>query len=118
MAHAPSWLVDLSVGIVSGLTVHLVVASTKFAFKVIEQTITLLRKRQKLETDTISGLYVDLEEILGDFLEKYRELAKKAPVISRWGFFLQVVFDSFGLMKAIILLCLYRLFGVLITPRA
>lgn len=56
------------------------------------------------------GVYADLEEILGDFLEKYRHLPQRKSLPSRGGFFVSFFIDIFGLLWVLLGLGFQHLF--------
>jgi len=111
--HIDSWLLKVLVGLVSGLLVQLSVFLVKNAYKLIQKVIKLAQegqKVQKVQQVDLLNSYVDLEELLGDFLEKYRGLLQKTPPLSRWEFFYAMVADVIGLVKGLVEIAVKRFF--------
>ncbi|MEQ8755824.1 MAG: hypothetical protein RID09_20250 [Coleofasciculus sp. G1-WW12-02] len=79
--------------------------------------VWLIRKSRQLQGDTEATssaprpcTSADLEELLGDFLEKYRDFQNRTPAPSKWEFLLEMVPDMVGLSKAILMMAVERMF--------
>jgi hypothetical protein len=87
-------------------TAFLIFLGKKF-YKWIPSVVHLFRSRQVSST-TFLNTYVDLEEYLGDFLEKYREIAKEAPVLSNRGFLRIMLWDICSLLLGLVRISVFR----------
>lgn len=110
MVHLPVLVANLLVGILSGLTVHVIVFSSKYTYRVLKQVIAWARLRQKMKQTELFEIYGALEELLGDFLEKYEDIVTKTPTMTRWEFFYMLTSDIFGIFKALLRIAFDKIF--------
>lgn len=116
--HIDDWLLKVLVGLLSGLLVQLAVFLAKNVYKLTKKAIKVAQQQQSMQQSDLLNTYVDLEELLGDFLEKYRELSRETPPPTRREFFYEMALDAVGLLKGFVEIALRRLFGSDETPRA
>lgn len=114
--HVDSWLLNVLAGLASGLLAQASLFLAKNIYKLVKEIIRVVQDRQK-PVDLLDS-YADLEELLGDFLEKYRGLHRKTPLPTRWGFFYSMSVDIVSLVKGLAKIALERLLDSDETPRA
>jgi hypothetical protein len=102
---------------VSGLAAQFMLLAGKNVFRAITSIIRKAKQRQKMGKGDFLSVYVDIEEILGDFSEKYRNIGKLTPNLSRWEFFRTFLSDIFCVAFGLARIAFFKLFGVDETPR-
>jgi hypothetical protein len=108
------WLTHLVIGIGANLLARLLWLLGKQLHRGI---VWLIRKSRQLQGDTEATssaprpcASADLEELLGDFLEKYRDFQNRTPAPSKWEFLLEMVPDMVRLSKDILIMAVERMF--------
>lgn len=112
------WLSKVAIGAITGLTVQILLSVAKRFPGIISSVIGFARQQQEIHQSELFGVYADLEELLGDFLEKYRQVARKNPTLNRWDFLRQILFDALSLISGLTQIIIRRLLGFDETPRA
>lgn len=113
-----SLIVQFAVGAGISLTVKILALLLKQAHKLSIRLIEETQRRQEMQRSELLNCYVDLEELLGDFLEKYRDLTRQNPPPARWDFCRIFMSDVLGLSKDLCEMTIRRLFSRDETPRA
>lgn len=91
------------VEVIPVLFVKLLELAAKPLYNFMARLVSVAQAYEYLEA------YANLEEILGDFLEKYRCLVKQKPLPRRWGFFVMLVMDTCGLCLGLVKLAIQQL---------
>lgn len=107
----PTWISKVLTDAVSGIVVQGVIFLGRRFVKFIAKVIDYAKQRQKIDQAGLFSTYADLEELLGEFVEKYRDLARRTPSMSRWEFFSLIMRDMLGLLKGLTAIAVARLFG-------
>lgn len=118
MFSVSSFISSVLVGVTAAVAARVLVFLSKQFYRLSRRTIKEARRRQDVQSVELLSSYADLEELLGDFLEKYRAYARQKSPLSRWGFFCKVVPDVVRLTKALFVMTIRRLLEVDETPRA
>ena len=105
-------------GVASGLLVRVLVFLSKRAYRFAKKAIAMSQQQQMRRTEEPFISYSDVEELLGDFIEKYQELREQTPALSKWEFVFRVTSDAMGLVRDLIIIAIRRLIGSDETPRA
>lgn len=92
---------------ICGIGTSLLIELLKKFYRWISWAIHSLRSKQVSPT-TFFNIYVDLEEYLGDFLEKYRGIAKETPVLSNREFFRIMLWDICSLLLGLMRISVFR----------
>jgi hypothetical protein len=108
------WLSHLLINLATTLLARFILLLGK---QLHRGTVWLIRKSRQLQGDTEATssaprpcASADLEELLGDFLEKYRDFQNRTPAPSKWEFLLEMVPDMVRLSKDILIMAVERMF--------
>jgi hypothetical protein len=88
------------------LAVDLIKSAFQRAFQFISKVIHNIRCKKKMEQKDFYSIYIQLDDIISLFLDKYRQIAKNKPVLSRWSFFRLILSDILVLAKQLIKLAI------------
>lgn len=97
-------LKEVATVVIPALTIKFLLWIAQPVYGFIVKLIAVSQKHDCL------SVYADLEEILGDFLEKYRHWPQKKPLPVRGGFFVSLFIDIFGLFWGLLGLGVQHLF--------
>jgi len=101
---------NIALGVASGVGTYFATTSIRKLFSLSSAVISRSRLTQKLGKNDYIGIYGDIEECLGDFLENYRKLMREAPPRSSVGLLFSLSKDLLGAVRAILVGVFVRLF--------
>lgn len=101
---------NIAVGVISGLGTHFAINFCKKLFSLFSFIISRCTLIQKVSKNDYIAIYADIEEYLGDVLEKYRHMMREAPVNSYLGLLFSLSKDLLGISWAIFVAAFVRFF--------
>lgn len=116
--HITDLISKVVVEVVSGLVLRTLVFLLKHTYQFASRTIEIAKRKQMGERNERSSTYADIEELLGEFVEKYKEMVRQTPALTRWELLFGVVIDTARLTKSLIVMAVGRFIASDEIPRA